>query len=174
MLPVGPPGYGESPYSAQSAFAGNPLLLSLEGLAEDHLLEPTTIAPDEPLRRDRVEYPPMQSHRERCLRAAFHAFEARSESVRLLDRFCENNASWLDDFALFRALKRAHGGVQWTLWEAGVRKREPRALEAARKELSRAVAFEKFLQYAFDRQWSDLRAYAASRGIGLIGDFRRA
>ena len=169
-LPLGPPGYGESPYSAQSAFAGNPLLVSLEELAADGLLDPAAIAPRAKLSAERIDFPSMHAHRLAHLRAAFAAFEADRARARPFRAYCEEHADWLDDFALFRALKDANGGVQWTLWEAGVRAREPGALAAARKELAPAIAFERFLQWVFDAQWSALRAYAAARGIGLIGD----
>lgn len=169
MLPVGPPGYGESPYSAESAFAGNPFLVSLEALAAAGLLERGTVAPSGPLRDDRVEYPSMAAHRSGLLRQAFEAFQARGNH-RGLGTFCQDNASWLEELALFRALKRAHGGVQWTQWSAALRTREPAALAAARKDLAGEVAHEKFLQYVFDLQWAELRAYAAERGVGLIGD----
>jgi 4-alpha-glucanotransferase len=140
MLPVGPPGYGESPYSAQSAFAGDPAFVSTTDLGTEGGID-----------------------------AAYDAWRARGNDPKHA-RFCRQAASWLDDFALFRALKRAHGGVQWTLWEHGVKKRVPRALDAARKELARDIAVEKFAQYAFDAQWSALRKYAKGRGVGLIGD----
>ncbi len=169
MLPVGPPGYGESPYSAESTFAGSPLLLSLDGLATDGLLDASTLAPTEPLRDDRVDYPAMAKHRLGHLRVACEAFEAREDRSGY-DAFCEENEGWLDEFALFRALKRAHGGVQWTRWPSELRGREPLALAAARRELAGDIAREKFVQYTFDRQWGELRAYATARGIGLIGD----
>jgi 4-alpha-glucanotransferase len=170
MLPVGPPGYGESPYSAESSFAGNPMLVSLEALARAGWLDPASVAPKTPLRSDRMEFPVTEAHRTQHLRAAFSGFVARKSDEPGFRSFCEHRAGWLDDFALFRALKRAHGGVQWTRWEAGVRQREPRALEAARLRLAGEVAFEKFVQYAFDLQWQAMRSHAAAQGVGLIGD----
>jgi 4-alpha-glucanotransferase len=140
MLPVGPPGYGESPYSAQSAFAGNPSFVSTADLSADAGLD-----------------------------VAYERWRARGSDPKYA-RFSRREASWLDDFALFRALKRAHGGVQWTLWEHGVKKRVPKALAAAQKELARDVALEKFAQYAFDEQWSALRKYGKEHGVALIGD----
>jgi 4-alpha-glucanotransferase len=140
MLPVGPPGYGESPYSAQSAFAGNPSFVSPEDLGAESRLD-----------------------------VAYERWRERGRDPKYA-RFCRRAGGWLDDFALFRALKRAHGGVQWTLWERGVKRRDPKALAAARLELGRDIAFEKFVQYAFDSQWSALRDYAKERGVGLIGD----
>jgi 4-alpha-glucanotransferase len=129
MLPVGPPGYGGSPYAAQSAFAGSSALVSGSDLVHD------------PPQRD----------------ASYEAFR-------------KANATWLPDYALFRALKRAHGDVQWTLWEPALAHRDPRALEAARKVHAKEIEEESFAQYAFDWQWRALRAYAAERGVGLIGD----
>jgi 4-alpha-glucanotransferase len=169
MLPVGPPGYGESPYSAESAFAGNPLLVSLEGLADAGLLDQRTLAPGEPLRDDRIDYPAMAAHRAGHLRAAFDAFQARKDR-RGLDAFCRANETWLEEVALFRAIKRARGGVQWTRWPEGLRDRDPAAMAAARRDLARDVAEEKFAQYVFEQQWQELRAYAAAHGVGLIGD----
>lgn len=170
MLPIAPPGYGESPYSAESAFAGSPLLVSLEMLAADGLLDEATLVPEHSLPRDHVEHAPTAAHRARLLAAAFESFEARAGTDRAFDVFCGENASWLEDFALYRALKTAHGGVQWTRWTEALRTREPRAIEAARTRYARAIAFEKFVQYTFDTQWRALRAYAGERGVGLIGD----
>jgi 4-alpha-glucanotransferase len=169
MLPVGPPGYGESPYSAQSAFAGNPLFVSLDDLAEKGFGEAASLEPTARLAQDRVDYVPMEAHRTRVLQGAFERWSARGTDS-AYERFCVQEERWLEDFALFRALKRAHGGVQWTLWAHDVKLREPRALAAARQELGRDVAFEKFVQYVFDAQWSLLREYASARGVGLIGD----
>jgi 4-alpha-glucanotransferase len=169
MLPVGPPGYGESPYSAQSAFAGSPLFVSLDDLAEKGLCEAASLEPTVPLAQDRVDYVPMEAYRTRVLQGAFERWSARGEDS-AYERFCVQEERWLEDFALFRALKRAHGGVQWTRWVRDVKLREPRAMTAARQELGRDVAFEKFVQYVFHAQWSRLRAYARARGVGLIGD----
>ncbi len=150
MLPVAPPGYGESPYSAESAFAGSPLLISLGGLVDMGLLEADAIAPAEPLPRDHVDYVRMQAHRMRHLQAAFWVFEA-SGPCPAFDAFCADNSGWLDDFALYRALKREHGGVQWTRWPRGERDRDPEALESARQRHAHGIAFERFLQYAVRR-----------------------
>ena len=164
MLPVGPPGYGESPYSAESAFAGNPFLVSLEALAAAGLLEPRTVAPSGPLRDDRVDYPSMAAHRSGLLRAAFEAFQARGNH-RGLGTFCQDNASWLEDFALFRALKRAHGGVQWTQWSAALRTREPRRPGGGAQATSRARwPTRSSSSTSSTVQWAELRAYAAERG----------
>jgi 4-alpha-glucanotransferase len=174
MLPVGPPGYGESPYSAQSSFAGSPLLVAPEGLVERGWLERREAdVPSWVTGGDRVDYLPMSGHRMEMLRAAFRRWSSSTSPSRpdaAYEAFCARTASWLDDFALFRALKAAHGGVAWTRWREPFRRRAPAALAAARGELAEEIAFEKFAQYAFDEQWRDLRAYAAHRGVALIGD----
>ncbi len=165
MLPVGPPGYGESPYSAQSAFAGSADLVALESLGvpiEEQLF---------PIHE--IDFAATLPFRARHLRRAFEAFTERGErtdEARELRAFCKREAEWLDDFALFSALKRAHDDVEWTRWPAPLAHREPAALERARVEHREAIALAKFVQWQFDRQWSGLRAHAASRGVGLIGD----
>jgi 4-alpha-glucanotransferase len=169
MLPTGPPGYGESPYSAQSAFAGSPLLISPDRLVAKGWLDGAATRPPSALRTDRVEYPPMAAHRMRLLAESFDRWRSRGRDPHFFS-FCDRKATWLDDFALFRALKDAHGGAPWARWDAKVRKRDSAALSAARTELAGAIEFEKFVQYVFDQQWAELRAYAAERGVALIGD----
>jgi 4-alpha-glucanotransferase len=169
MLPIGPPGYGESPYAAESAFAANPLFVSLEDLATEGLLEEAELGPSVTLRPDRVDHAPTQAHRLRCLSIAFERWAARGKDPDY-ERFCQRSGPWLDDFALFRALKRAHGGVQWTRWPPGEKRREVGLLRTAVKTYAHDIAFEKYMQYVFEKQWAALRAYATSRGIGLIGD----
>jgi 4-alpha-glucanotransferase len=169
MLPVAPPGYGESPYSAQSAFAGSPWLVSLEALVAAKWLEPEAIANPPIFPDDRVDFLPMSTHREHLLRLAHAAF-IRKQSVAQLEKFCAREAHWLEDFALFRALKKAHGGAAWTKWEAPLRNRDAKALARARFDLEEEIAFEKFVQWNFDSQWRALRAHAKSKCVALIGD----
>jgi 4-alpha-glucanotransferase len=154
-LPVGPTGYANSPYSAQSAFAGNPALVAVDRLVEDGLLAPA----DRGLRHDEA------------LRAAFAAFRhGGGTGNRDFRAFTKGAASWLDDFSLYRAIKRAHGETQWTLWPALLRDRNPRALADARARLADEIAFVRFVQWRFARDWRGLRDYAHERGVGLIGD----
>jgi 4-alpha-glucanotransferase len=169
LLPVGPPGYRESPYAAESAFAGNPFFVSLDELASRGLLCEDEIRPREPLRVDRVDFAKTAAHRMPRLALAHERWKGRGEDPGYA-RFLTSSSRWLDDFALFRALKRAHGGVQWTRWETGLKMRHPEALERARNEHARDVDLEKFIQYAFFTQWAALRAYATKHGVGLIGD----
>jgi 4-alpha-glucanotransferase len=155
MLPVGPPGYGGSPYSALSAFAGAEELISPERLAEDGLVK----------RADTV------TPRLEAVRAARANFRDRGGPEReAFDAFCEANREWLDDFALFRALKRAHGDLQWTLWPPPLRDRQPAGLEVARRRLADEIDLHRFEQFRFDEDWAALRRHCARRGIGLMGD----
>jgi 4-alpha-glucanotransferase len=155
MLPLGPPGYGDSPYSALSAFAGNPALISLERLVEDGLLPGGDTVPP----------------REAALRAALTAFRKRNGREReAFAAYCDANAAWLEDFALYWALKRAHGQVQWTRWPAEYRDRQPAALEQARRRLRDEIELGRFEQFRFDGDWRALRQHCEHRGVGLIGD----
>jgi 4-alpha-glucanotransferase len=166
MLPIGPPGYGESPYAAQSAFAGNAMLVSPDDLVREGWLDD---APGD-LPADRVDPVAMAAHRQRMLELVFERWSSKQGDQGGYDEFCAANAHWLQDYALFRAIKEAHGGVQWTRWDPPLKRREPRALAAARKTYAPVIAREKLAQYLFDRQWRALRAYAVERGVGLIGD----
>ncbi len=170
MLPVGPPGYGESPYSAQCSFAGDPMLVSPEALVEARWLDDSALAEAGRLPGGRVDVARTHAHRTTLLRLAFEGFERTRSDELPFDEFCHASRSWLDDFALFRALKRENGGAEWTRWPSGERERDPRALDAARSRLAGEVAFERFVQYAFDRQWQALRARASDAGIDLMGD----
>lgn len=155
MLPVGPPGFGDSPYSALSAFAGNPALVSLERLAADGLLPPGW----DPARR------------EEGLRAALAALTRRPGEARDgFEAFCVAERGWLDDYALYRAIKRAHGEVQWTRWPAPLRDRDPGALAEAARALSGELRLVKFEQHRFALDWRALRAACAARGVRLVGD----
>lgn len=171
MLPVNPPGPGNSPYSALSAFAGNPLLISLELLAEEGLLDRRECAAPRGLPADRVSFGPVTRFKLARLRRAFDGFlHGGGDKTRALARFCQENVGWLDDYALFMALRQAHRGRSWLTWEAEVRARRKPALLVALTTLRREVDFERFVQYQFERQWSILRRYAQQHGVGLIGD----
>jgi 4-alpha-glucanotransferase len=172
FCPIGPTTveYGNSPYSALSAAAGNPLFVDLADLEGRGWLDRVDEFESDP---DRVAYNRVTEHVERHLRRAHAGFEANATAAerRAFTAFRESNADeWLDDYALFRALKRDHDGAAWTEWPAGVRDRDPDALAAARADLSAEIAFREFCQFCFDRQWAALRSYAAERGVSLVGD----
>jgi 4-alpha-glucanotransferase len=166
LLPVGPTGYGNSPYSAQSAFAGNPLLIALSPLVTAGLLTEDELARAPTGDPERVDFGAAERFRTECLRRAFAAKRQEPEFA----LFCERERAWLADYALFRALKSAHGGVEWTRWERGVRDREPHELERATATFAEEIAFRSFEQWLFERQWRELREHAHARGIALIGD----
>lgn len=168
MLPVNPPGPGGAPYSALSAFAGSPLLISLERLAEDGLLRGAEL-PAASFRRDEVDYPAVTRFRNACLRRAWEVFGARRGARERLRQF-EDEQHWLADWTLFAALRRAHRGQAWHAWPAGLRLRRAGALREARRGLADEIDYETFVQYQFWRQWQALRAYCQRRGVGLIGD----
>jgi 4-alpha-glucanotransferase len=172
VLPLGPTGYGDSPYQCFSAFAGNPLLVSPERLVKEGLLSEDDIrdVPDFP--DDRVDFGGVIDYKTSLLRRAFRRFSEKAPSdVRAYFlAFCRSSQSWLDDYALFRALKNEHGGAPWNTWEAGLVSRDPASLAAARDRLWMEVESEKFYQYLFFKQWAELRAYCYARNVKIIGD----
>src|SRR5262245_30845317 len=171
VLPLGPPGFGDSPYQSYSAFAGNESLLSPELLARDGLLEPAELhAP--PFPADWVDYPTVAPYKEAMVRRAWERF--RGGAARPLrdefDRFRAAEAGWLDDYALYAALKDAHGGEGWKQWPRPLLAREPAALAAAKREHADAAGRHAFGQFLFFRQWDALRRHAQALGVKLIGD----
>jgi len=168
-LPVGPTGYGNSPYSAQSAFAGNPLLIALSQLVARGWLSEDDLAANPSLDATdvtRVDFAQVQTFRSRCLRRAYESGKNAPEFA----QFREQEQHWLEDYALFRALKSQHGEVEWTRWDKGVRDREPHALNQARTALEEEITYRCFEQWLFASQWEALLNYAHGRGIALIGD----
>ncbi len=169
LLPVGPTGFGDSPYQSFSSFAGNPYFIDLDLLAGEGLLEPPEFQElpwgDDPAK---VDYGLLYTTRFPVLRKA---------CTRLLTQerpdfaaFCREQADWLEDYALFMALKEAHGGVSWFEWPQELRLRLPGAMERARAELAEETAFWQAVQYLFFRQWRDLKRHANGLGISIIGD----
>jgi 4-alpha-glucanotransferase len=172
MLPVGPVNASCSPYQPESTFAGNPLLVSLEDLALEGWLEPGDLDPGELFPAERADHAAARRFREARLAKAFAAFEHRAGAAERedFDRFRAAAGDWLDDFALFRAIKRAMAARNWTEWPVPLRDRYPGALAESRHRLEREIRYECFVQYLFDRQWRALGAWCAERGIGRIGD----
>jgi len=172
VLPLGPTGYGNSPYQSFSAFAGNPLLVSLEKLAEEGLLSNDDLPVAGALPADEVNFQEVALSQTRLLGKAFQRFQtsAFSNQQQELASFADRHAAWLEDYALFQAVKSAHGLVAWTFWDAEVRSRRPEALRRWLEQLQPQVEFEKFVQFEFYRQWSALKRYANERGISIVGD----
>jgi 4-alpha-glucanotransferase len=168
VLPLGPTGDDGSPYSSFSSSAGNPLLISLEALAEEGIAAPAsspgTVASSP------VDQRAVRASKLPALRRAAQECQVNSTWRGEFERFSASQAEWLDDYTLFMALKDAHSGKTWNLWPAGLVRREPEALAQARAALAEQVTFHKFLQFAFYRQWSALREYAHQRCIRIVGD----
>lgn len=167
ILPLGPTGLGDSPYGALSAFAGNPLLISPEILQQDRLVElrGSRSGPASP-----VEYGDVIRWKNELLDHAWERALARGLWKGELETFAADQASWLDDWALFAALREQWPDRAWTGWPEGIRNRGKVALTRARSELAERVDRHKFVQYVFDRQWQSLRQHAASRNITIMGD----
>jgi len=172
VLPLGPVGFGASPYSSTSTFAGNPLLISPEPLLEYDLLTEEDLAPLAALPADRVDYEEVETRKLAVLRTAFERFEADRSVVSetALEEFRTEQASWLDDYALYAALKEAHDGAPWTEWNAPLARRDSEALARARETHAEAVRRHVFWQYLFHRQWTALQSYCHTRDIRLFGD----
>lgn len=172
VLPLGPTGYGNSPYMCFSALAGNPLLVSPERLVEEDLLEPAALRDAPDFEPDRVDYAAAQDWKQALLQRSF----ARS-SGRLprghddgLQAFRERHEAWLEDYALFMALKEHNGGRPWSQWPSALAQREPRALQEASRALRQQVDFHCYAQYLFFHQWQQLREHCARQGLRIIGD----
>ena len=170
VLPLGPTGYGNSPYALLSAFAGNSVLISPDLLVEDGLLSAEAIAAHPGFPADHVDYGAAVPWKMTLLWAAHDRFTQDGPHREAYHHFCEENAHWLDDYALYAAIKAQHSGAAWVQWEEPLARREPEALALAAKQLSADISFQKFLQYLFFRQWGAVRAAAHERGITIIGD----
>lgn len=171
ILPLGPTGYGDSPYQSFSAFAGNPLLISIEALYDAGLVDARTFL-DVPTGDDsRVNYGTVIGWKNLVFHQAFERFQAKPSELRTeWENFCRAEAAWLDDYALFRAIKSSQGEAAWTDWQPELALREPAALQKAQEELSDTINFHRFLQFLFFRQWRAVKAYANERNIRIIGD----
>ena len=172
ILPLGPSGSSDSPYQARSALAGNTLLVSPERLLDEGFLVRKDLAdvPDFP--EDRVAFKRVRPFKRKLLGKAYERFrKGGAAGLRAeFDDFCLRHAAWLDDYALYRALRDASGGIVWNQWEEGLARRDPAALRDARERLGEQVEAEKFAQFLFFRQWASLREHCRQRGIRIFGD----
>ena len=172
VLPLGPTGFGDSPYASFSSHAGNPLLIDLERLVQggDLTAEDLDTAPDLPAHH--VDYGPVIDWKMDMLQRAVRRFDRHAQPGQraAFERFCEEKKHWLDDYALFMALKAAHGGAMWNTWEIELVQRQPDALAQWSAKLSDQVHLRKYAQFRFFEQWAALRHYANERGIKIIGD----
>ena len=171
VLPLGPTGYGDSPYQCFSAFAGNPYLISPEYLLKDNLLHPNDLSEKLDFDPQRVDFGALIPWKLNLLERAFIRFSSDTGTIHSeFDSFCAENTSWLEDYALFMAIKEAHGGGSWERWPDSLRKRDPAAMDEARKTLSSSILRFTFYQFAFFHQWNALRVYAHQKGLLIVGD----
>jgi 4-alpha-glucanotransferase len=175
VLPLGPTGYGDSPYQCFSSFAGNPLLISPDRLVEDGFLPASAVATVPPFPEQEVDYGPVIEYKQSLLLQAYAHFRAQGtvEQEEDFELFCSRMAYWLDDYALFMAVKGRHvdveGGV-WNTWPRDIARRRKTALKRWSREVAVEVEYHKFQQYLFFKQWLELKTYANERGIQIIGD----
>lgn len=167
ILPVGPTGHGNSPYQSHSSFAGNPLLISPMGLIERRWIKPKDFPPDPGFRADAVEFDLVRDFKEALLRKSFGAFEPDDVAY---EEFLHANEWWLEDYTLFMALKKEHGGSAWYDWDPPLVRRSASALKKARARLAEEIDYHRFVQYAFELQWKEFRAACDASDIELIGD----
>ena len=172
VLPLNPTGYADSPFQALSASAGNPLLVSLDALVDVGVLTRDKLNDVPKFPVDTVDFGAAIKYKEPLLRIAAERFftYGKSEDDRNFQKFKSDNASWLDDFALFTAVKEAHDLVAWPNWPADIRARTPEAIKEWSAKLANQIDVIKYWQFAFFEQWHNLRAYARERGIRIIGD----
>ncbi len=172
ILPLGPTGYGNSPYMSFSALAGNPLLLSPDILLEKGLLTPEDIQdiPQFPL--DKVDFEKVITWKMPILRQAARNFNQNTNTFkyRQFEGFCNGNSFWLEDYALFMAILDTQGGKPWTEWPDELRNRDWNALKQITFQLAEEIFIQKFLQFEFLQQWTDLRRYTNELNISIIGD----
>ncbi len=172
VLPVGPTSFGDSPYQSFSAFAGNPYFIDLDVLISEGLLDRGEVVSEfwgaDP---EYVEYDVIYNTRFKVLKKAFNAFRDLGRgNAPEYRKFVEDNGEWLEEYALFMAIKDAHDNREWLSWEEDIRFARPEAVEKYKKELAGEIEFYRFLQYKFYEQWTRLKKYVNSKGISIIGD----
>jgi len=173
VLPLGPTGYGDSPYQCFSAFAGNPLLISLDGLVEQGLLDasqPSAVFFSFDART--VDFPAVIAHRRQMWPRVLDRFDTTASAAtrERFDRFCTAHAHWLDDFALFMAVKGAHGEAPWTKWDRDIARRTPAAIASWTARCAREIRQHKLTQFLFHEQWQHVREACRARSIEIMGD----
>jgi len=170
MLPLGPLAFGYSPYQSPSAFAGNELLVDIDDLVKRGWLTASEAKVPYADNGSRVDYARVEAYKKTCIRKAWPKFRKSREIRSSYQDFCQKNAYWLDDYALFQAAKKEYRGEAWTRWPEKVRDREPGAIRELRSRLEESVDIVKFAQFLFYIQWRRLHDYAAEHGVKFLGD----
>ena len=170
ILPLGPVGYGNSPYQCYSAFAGNPMFIDVRQLVKDRLISKDSVT-DQHFKAKKVEFERVEEWKMPLFQEAFSGFKANFERYKDdYDTFMSNNSWWLDDYALFRSLKSKNGETVWNTWPKELVTRDRQTIHLAFQDLHAEIDFHRFLQFIFFRQWNKLKNYANSKGIKIIGD----
>ena len=168
ILPLGPTGYGDSPYQSFSTFAGNPYFIDLQELIKEGWLTKEDCKADYGTSQQYVDYDKMYKARFKVLRRAFDKSNiGKKEDFKA---FCKKNSFWLDDYALYMAVKNSFGGNGWNTWDEDIKLRKPKAMKAYREKYADDILFYQFQQYLFDRQWKALKKYANEKGVEIVGD----
>lgn len=170
VLPLNPVGYGYSPYQSVSAFAGNPLLISLDRLAASGLLHKVDAMAAACLPSAKVDYERVWKLKAKCLRKAFANFPADDQTAADYAAFCKKQEFWLEDYVLFCALKKEFPETAWMDWPDPLKHRQEKALAFYREKLAEELAYQRFLQYEFFTQWHALRKYANENQVKIVGD----
>jgi 4-alpha-glucanotransferase len=167
ILPLGPTGWGDSPYQSFSAFAISPYYVDLQLLIDRGLLlEKEVSSINWGKKADTADYAALYNSREKVLRLAFDRFTDNGP----FESFCAAHGFWLNDYSFFTALKQRHKGGSWFTWSEDIKKRDTRALEKASAELAAEIKFYSFVQFLAFTQWQDIKEYAHSLGLAIIGD----
>ncbi len=170
-FPLGPTGFGDSPYQCFSAFAGNPLLVSPELLKENGFLAEEDISEIPDFNPHKIDYGNVINYKSSLLNKAYENFKADHKDWQdNFNSFCQKHSDWLDDYALFMACKEHHQGRVWREWDNDIAFRRGNAVEEWKEKLSDRINYQKFIQFLFFVQWNDLRKYANEKGVKIIGD----
>lgn len=177
ILPLGPTSYGDSPYQSFSAFAGNPLMVNPDFMVDHGFLNREALTDVPPFPEEKVDFGWVIFWKNQLFEQGYRFFQDNKrnnlEGWDAFETFCAAQAGWLDDYALFMAVKGfhvAHKGGVWSSWPADIRDRKPAALKAWRTKLEKEIETERFKQFLFFKQWREIKAYANQRGIQIIGD----
>jgi len=171
VFPLGPTGYGDSPYQCFSAFAGNPFLISPEKLLEENLISQSDLNNAPKSNPHKIDFGEILDYKKSLLKKAYSNFKNNSNGLEeSFNSFCKENEEWLDDFSFFMAAKEFHGGGLWTEWDKGLVLRDNNSLVEWKHKLSDDINYHKFVQYQFFKQWGNLKKYVNEKGIKIIGD----
>lgn len=168
VFPLGPTGYGDSPYQCFSAFAGNPLLISPDKLKEEGLLTENDLAEIPHYNPTQIDFGSGIDFKHNLLKKAFQNFKNSDHTE--WNKFCEEQKDWLEDYAFFMAAKEFHNGELWTKWDKSLVVRDKNSLAEWKEKLSDKISYQKFIQFKFFEQWKNIKTYANEKGIKIVGD----